>query len=403
MNLDEKPRASSAAPDFGEGGRVSGRRVLHVVNGDLYSGAERVQDLLALGLAGFGYRVGFVCLKKGLFASNRHARKAPLHEVLMHSRFDIGCAKRIASIVRREGYALVHTHTARSALVGRLAASMAGVPMVHHVHSPTARDTENVLRNRMNAWLERCSMAGVACLMPVSSSLEHDLAKRGYVGERVRMVANGVPVVQLPARAAPVPPWTIGTMALYRPRKGLEVLLDALALLRDRGTSMRLLAVGPFDTETYRAAIMTQCDALALNPLVEWTGFTDDVTAQFQRMDAFVLPSLYGEGMPMVVLEAMAHGTPVVASAVEGVPEVIVHGRTGLLVPPGDAQALATALQELTGGRHDWAAMRGGAPQTQRERFSDQSMARGVAEVYDRVLGNRNEPNLAMTETRYRW
>ena len=121
-------------------------KILHIINGEFFSGAERVQDVLALSLPGYDYEVGFVCLKPVKFAANR-VSTVPLYEVPMKSKFDLACVKEIAAIARRDQYAVIHSHTPRAVLLGRLAAWMAGLPLVHHVHSPTTRDTENLLRN----------------------------------------------------------------------------------------------------------------------------------------------------------------------------------------------------------------------------------------------------------------
>ena len=83
---------------------------------------------------------------------------------------------------------------------------------------------------------------------------------------------------------------------------------------------------------------------LKLDDAIEWTGFTSDVRSQLARMDLFVLPSLFGEGLPMVVLEAMAAGVPIVGTRVEGVPEAIRDGEDGLLAEPSDPIDLARVL-----------------------------------------------------------
>lgn len=368
----------------------SSARVLHVVNGEFYAGAERVQDLLALQLPGMGYEVGFVCLKDGLFPCARKAKDAPLHSFPMRARLDLGPALRIASLARRGGYGLIHTHTSRSALLGRLAAGMAGVPMVHHVHSPTARDTEEGWRNARNAAMERLSLSGAARMVCVSASLERYLLERGVSAHRIRTVWNGVPIQDVgrrPWRAGE--PMVLGTVALFRPRKGLEVLLRAMARLRRAGYEVRLRAVGPFETEEYRESVLRLAAELRLEGHVHWTGFTEDVAAELRRVHAFVLPSLFGEGMPMVVLEAMALGLPVVSTRVEGIPSVVREGRDGLLVEPGSHEALAWALRLLLSGEVDAAALGDSGRRRQQEAFSDLAMARGVAEIYREVLDTR--------------
>ena len=117
--------------------------------------------------------------------------------------------------------------------------------------------------------------------------------------------------------------------------------------------------------------------------MIHWTGFQTDVNAQLQQMDLFVLPSLFGEGLPMVVLEAMAQGVPVVASRVEGIPEAVRDGVDGLIFEPGNAKDLAEKIVSIFGDDQRWAKMSASALQRQREHLSDVSMARGVAGVYE--------------------
>src|ERR1700676_3456785 len=87
-------------------------RVLHIINGEHYAGAERVQDLLAMRLTEFGFETGFACMKPGQFPALRQAARQPLYEMPMRSRWDLRPALAIARLVRREDYALIHTHTA---------------------------------------------------------------------------------------------------------------------------------------------------------------------------------------------------------------------------------------------------------------------------------------------------
>ena len=107
-------------------------------------------------------------------------------------------------------------------------------------------------------------------------------------------------------------------------------------------------------------------------------------------MDLLVLPSLFGEGLPMVVLEAMAAGVPVVATRVAGTPEAIRHGHDGVLVSPGDAEDLAGAIADVVDGRYDWSALRANAVARHARHFSDRAMAEGVANVYRELLDVRD-------------
>lgn len=361
--------------------------VLHLINGEHYSGAERVQDLLALRLGEFGYQVGFACVKPGKFASARVARQAALHAAPMAGKFDLRVVRRIARLVRERDYRLIHAHTPRTAMIGRLAAMWTHVPLVYHVHSPTSHDSTRGWRNRVNAWIERLSVGGAARLIAVSHSLGRHMQTAGCAGDRLRVVPNGVPALaDVPHRRCPAGDWTLGTVALFRPRKGTEVLIDALAELRRQDLPAKLLCVGGFDSPDYERQLKARVAEHGLQEHVEWTGFTSEVNEQLHRMDLFVLPSLFGEGLPMVVLEAMAAGAPVVATDVEGVPEAIRDGVDGVVVPPQDAERLAAGIARVMRGELDWEKLRLSALVRQGDHFSDRSMAAGVAAVYDEIL-----------------
>jgi glycosyltransferase involved in cell wall biosynthesis len=376
-----------ATPTVGDGRRVAQVRVLHVVNGEHYSGAERVQDLLAGYLPECGYTVGFACVKPGRFPQARKFPQARLYELPMTSRFDFACGRRLANLVRDEGYALVHAHTPRSLMVGMRAARIARVPLVYHVHSPAGRDSTRRVRNQINMWLERRAGHRAARLIAVSPSVRRYMLEQGFRASQVVCVPNGVPRIDAaPRRAAPTS-WTLGMAALFRPRKGVETLLEALAAVRLAGGDVRLRAIGPFETPEYEAEVRALVDRLGIDDAIDWTGFVTDIAAELRRVDALVLPSLFGEGLPMVVLEAMAAAVPVIATRVEGVPEAIAPGETGLLVEPGDAAALAAAIEALTRGEVDYAALSRAAQQRHAQAFSAEIMARNVAAVYDHVLG----------------
>ena len=364
-------------------------RVLHLINGEHYSGAERVQDLLASRLPEFGFDCAFACVCPDKFIERRVSRHVPLHVTPMRSRLDTRLARRIAGLVDRYDYRLIHAHTPRTALIGSLVARETGRPLVYHVHSPAARESTHAVRNRLRDCIERWSLRRASRLIAVSESLRQQMCANGFDEGRVACVPNGVPIVgPLSDRPAPTGRWVVGTVALFRPRKGLEVLLEAVAGLRRRGFDIGFRAIGEFETSDYQRRMEELARSLGLGDAVEWTGFTSDVNRQLSTLDLFVLPSLFGEGLPMVVLEAMAAGVPVVASRVEGVPEAIRPGIDGLLVAPGDVRELVDTVQRLMTGDVGWHRLRQAAHARQIERFSDRSMANGVAHVYRDVLAS---------------
>lgn len=363
-------------------------KVLHLINGEHFAGAERVQDLLALALPEFGYDAGFACVKQGKFPSVRQST-VPLHQLKTNSRFDRNRHRRVVDLVRNGGYQILHAHTPRSLILASKAAKAIGCPLVYHVHSPVGRDTSKGLSNWIKTKIESFGLRSVDQMICVSNSLCGYMQQLGHASEKLSVVLNGVAIVDtLPTRDAPQPDdtWTIGTMALYRPRKGIEVLLAAIAQLKRRNVAVHLRAVGQFETPHYEAEIMQLVDQLGIADMITWTGFQTNINEQLQQMDVFVLPSLYGEGLPMVVLESMANAVPVVASDVEGITEAVRNGVDGLIVEPGSSDDLANKLQSLVGDSATWTSMSQQAFERQRSQLSDVSMAEGISRVYDSLL-----------------
>lgn len=388
----DAPRSQGAPPDAANL-PVARRRILHVINGEHYSGAERVQDLLALGLPANGYEVAFACLKDGKFKQVRKSQQVTLHDAPMRSRLDFRAVRALTRLAQDRAYELIHAHTPRSLLVGRLIAARLRLPLIYHVHSPAARDSTRYWTNRVNAWVEKLSLQGVSRLITVSESLANCMIASGTHPDAISVVPNGVPVASpRPPRAAHTATWTLGTVALFRPRKGTEILLAALAILKSRGIVVRLKAIGGWETAEYEASLKAHAARLGVESQVMWRGFCQDVDGELNEVDVLVLPSLFGEGMPMVVLEALAKGIPVVGTCVEGVPEVIRDGLEGRLAPPGDPAELAEAIASIVEGDLNWDELHAAARARHAMQYADDVMARGVARVYDEILDGPQEP-----------
>jgi glycosyltransferase involved in cell wall biosynthesis len=362
-------------------------RVLHVINGEHYAGAERVQDHLALRLPEHGFEVSFACLKPDRFDHSRQSRESPLYDLPMRSRLDLRPVRPLTRLIRQEGFALIHTHSPRTALVGSLAAAWCRVPFVHHVHTQTHVEVGGRWMSRFGAVVERRSLSLAAGLISVSGSISQYLRDHGYAQHHIWLVPNGVPATaELPPWHEPLGAWTLGVLALFRPRKGLEVVLRALSKLHGAGVPVRLRAVGCFESPAYEKSIRELAEELGVAERIDWQGFCLDIGGQLRQMDIFILPSLLSEGMPMSVLEAMSAGTPVVATRVDGVTDVIRDGEDGLLAAPGDANDLAQVLAAIIRGEVDCDGMRENAHRRQTELFSDHSMAAGVAKVYKELI-----------------
>jgi glycosyltransferase involved in cell wall biosynthesis len=176
--------------------------------------------------------------------------------------------------------------------------------------------------------------------------------------------------------------FVIGTVSrLDEPKKGLAVMLRALANLagRDGLPAWQWLLVGDGPA---RDRLRSLAAELGLPGQVMFAGMRDDVASVLPMMDIFVCPSLY-EGFGIAIVEAMAAGRPVVASAVGGIPEIVVHEDTGLLVPPGDAAALAGALATLLTHPGQARAMGARGQARVRERFSIETAVQQHQQLYE--------------------
>ncbi len=363
--------------------------VLHVINGEHFSGAERVQQLLGKNLNEFGYQAHFACVKPGKFPDLCGLPDSQVSQIQMHGRFDLAVIGRIAALAKDIKAEMLHAHTPRTAMLTSMVARANKLPWVYHVHSPTVRDSSRGLSNRLNDWVEKLSIRNCDCLITVSQSLADELKRAGIHPNRIQMVANGVPdIAPIDAdKRNDTKSWRLGILALMRPRKGVEVALRAMQLLSKTHPEVTLELIGGFESNEYQSQILTMIENLGIGEKVRWSGFTNDVATAIRRLDALVLPSLYGEGMPMVVLESMAAAVPVIATHVEGTPEVIRDGIEGYLAMPGDHESLCRAIQTLTADRDNWQQLSRNALIRHRQHYSDKKMAMGVATVYDRVLG----------------
>lgn len=364
-------------------------RILHVINGEHYSGGERVQDILGFTLPEYGYEVGFACLKPELFPKVYRSKSSPIYPLPMRYRGDMTPVKLLRDVIRSEGYKLVHSHMPRTAPLSRLAAKMENIPMVHHIHCPTLYDSPNPIKNVVTATIERISLIGIDRVIPCSEGMKQYAKSVGISNKNITVVLNGIPSFgPLMDRAEPNNEWIFGIVALFRPRKGLEYLLKAMERLKSRNLPFRLRAIGDFMTEEYRGEILQLVKRLGLEDSIDWVGFKQDIPAELKQLDFFVLPSIGGEGLPIAILEAMAAGLPVITTEIAGSKEVIRDGVDGYLCQPSNIDSLAASLEKIMCNPKNWSNLRNNAHQRQREHFSDHSMTAAVAQIYDEILQN---------------
>jgi glycosyltransferase involved in cell wall biosynthesis len=269
---------------------------------------------------------------------------------LGRGRFDPRILPDLVALARERGARILHVHGYAAADFGRLAARAAGAKLVLHEHFADPRmPVYQALADRV---LRRRTDAAIA----VSRSTRDFLVRRRFVpAERVRLIWNGAPLEEFapaaPGRALrlrselglPADAPVVGAIGRLNAQKGHRFLLDAAARLLTRHPDAWLLLAGDGDLMD---DLRRQADALRLADRVVFAGHRADVPDVLGALDVFCLSSLY-EGTPLALFEAMAAGKAIVSTSVDGCREVLEDGVTGLLVPPGDAAALAGALDRV--------------------------------------------------------
>lgn len=271
----------------------------------------------------------------GRFVELRHMRRAP------SPWRDPLAFWEIVRLLRRERPQIVHANSSKAGILGRLAGAVVGVPSRVFTAHGWAFHAHSGLAAKLYLAVERLVAPLTTLTICVAASeLESGVAAGVCLPSRTVVCANAVPVPPLGRRPAHDPPRVL-TVGRLKPPKDFSTLLRAVALLRPGACRLVVAGAGPD-----RSRLAVEAEALGIAGDVEFLGERDDIAALLDGCDVFVLSSR-SEAMPMSVLEAMAAGVPVVASAVGGVPEAV--GEAGLLVPAAEPAALAAALARVAG------------------------------------------------------
>lgn len=272
---------------------------------------------------------------------------------------DLAALLRLTQLIRRDRPRIVHTHTAKAGAIGRIAALLAGGGarpiVVHTFHGHVLRGYFGPLRTLAFRVFERLLARATTKLVAVSPEVRDELVSLGIApADKFAVVRLGI---ELDERVRPdrepaetrrslgveADTFLVGWAGRMTAVKRVPDVLESFRRLREGGTNATLCLVGDGPD---REALEQLAHDLGVVRHCLFLGYQEEMGRWYEIFDAFVLPSA-NEGTPVVAIEALAAGTPVVATRVGGIPDVVEDGVTGFLVDPGDTEALAERLGRL--------------------------------------------------------
>lgn len=361
-----------------------GLTVLHLDTERGWRGGERQAFWLARALARLGHR-SLVAARAGEPLARR-AAEAGLDVVPCDpfTEADPIAAFRLRRAIRREGVDLVHAHTGHAVGLGALATLATSTPMVL-----TRRVDFRLRDNAASRWKYSRASAVIA----ISRAVRTALVSSGLPEEEIEIIPSGV---DLEREIRPAPPATLRELgigagaplvvmvAALVDHKDPATFVGAIDIARKHVPALRALLIGE---GPLRSVIEEQIARSRLAPALQLTGYRGDADALIAAADVFVLSSKE-EGLGTVLLDALAAGVPIAATRGGGIPEIVEHGRSGLLAEPQDPRALGEAIARILTDERLRATLKEGGAERVRA-FSVEETARRTLEVYRRVLAAR--------------
>jgi len=350
-----------------------------------WRGGQNQVLLTTLGLRALGHRVVLIAHPEG----ELRRRAAEGGEVLAfapQSEVDFSAGWKLSRIIRSLRPDIVHAHDPHGVAVASLALSF-GAPVPAPALIASRRVDFHIRGNSFSRW----KYGQVHCFVAASEAIRRMLVADGIEAERTFTVHEGIDV----DRAVKVPPINVraefylpthapvvGNIAALVPHKGQRHLIDAAALVVRRVPDARFVIVGEGEL---RPVLAHQIRELHLERHVLLAGFRADVLGLLKSFDLFAMSSVT-EGLGTSLLDAMAASKPVVGTTAGGIPEVVVDGETGLLVPPRDAHAMAEAITRLLGNEQERLEMGRAGFARVSDRFTADRMVRETLAVYEQML-----------------
>ena len=359
---------------------------LHIDTARSWRGGQSQVMYTVLGLRAMGQRAALVAHPEGELY-RRMTEGLDLIPLAPRNEVDLAAGWRLSRVLKQLRPDVVHAHDPHGVAIASLALSIAA-PSPRPPLLASRRVEFRIARNSFSRW----KYSQVDCFIANSAPIRDRLVADGIPARKTTIVNEGVDVeriVRLPAANVhaefylPTHAPVVGNVAALVPHKGQHHLIDAAALVVRSVPDVRFVIVG--DGEL-RRSLEEQVHRLHLERHVFLAGFRVDVLELTKGFDLFAMSSV-SEGMCTALVDAMAASKAAVATRAGGIPDVMVDGDTGFLVPPRDHHAMADRIVQLLESDSLRARMGAAALQRARERFTVERMVEGTAAVYARLAG----------------
>lgn len=374
-------------------------RIGHVITqSGPFGGAQRNTLLTLKGLVRDGYEVELICGPGGRLIPEAESISVKVHVVPdlvreVEPLKDIRAFFRLYRIFRSREYQIVHTHSVKAGLLGRLAAWWAGVPVIIHTYHGVPFEIDGRVKSKLYFILERFVGYITDQMVCVGEVLRQQVAAWKMVPEKKLItIYSGIDFPSYASkRTSPEVKrelglqgaWPIvGCVGRLSEQKAQQYLIEAVSLLTDKYPQFKLLLVGEGEL---RAVLQREIQDLSLSSTVSLMGERDDIADLLTIFDVYAMSSRW-EGVGRALTEAMHWGLPIVATAVNGVEEVIIHEETGFLVPPHDPRALAAAIDCLVSDVALAKRLGSNARRRARELMDGEQMIMNIEELYARLI-----------------
>jgi glycosyltransferase involved in cell wall biosynthesis len=320
------------------------RKIFHIREANIFGSPER----LIIGQITNSKRFSGIPVsyrkagEENAFVAELKKHKIPYFELTEHFTGDISTVFRLSSMIRQFHPSMIITHEYKSNLYGYLASKITRIPHLIHFHGATSEDLKVKFYNAIDRWVLR----RVQGVITVSSATKTRLIEAGVQENKIHVIFNAVAneafePVPFQNKWFDLPSPLFVCAGRFSYEKGVDILIEAVCLLRDSGTSINVLIYGDGPEKQNIQNLITRYN---LSNLIKLAGFEKDLRGVFGAAYSLIIPSR-SEGFPLVLLETWAQGTPVVTTPVGGLPEIVSDNKNGVISERVDPESLASALK----------------------------------------------------------